>query len=357
MTKKKKRKINFVNLGIVILTIFGFLFGGAYLYYSQAISPVSKNSNEVLFEIESGTTAKKILANLEKEKIIKDSTMAGLYLRFNKFDDLRAGKYTVDSSWTLKQIFETLSDPTAALTDDVRITFIEGDWVKHMAEKIGASTVVSSEELLSLWNDPVYVRSLMTKYPFITEEIFNKDIRYLLEGYLFPNTYDFFRETTPEAITEKLLNQTLKLYNKYESQIKKSKYSIHELFTLASIVQYESGSVTDMKLISGVFLNRLEIGMKLQSSVTICYALDLESGKDWRACETNPNYDSPYNTYKYAGLPPGPILNFGESALEAVLKPTESDYLFFMADVYHDGKVYYAKTLQEHEANVDKYLR
>ena len=97
--------------------------------------------------------------------------------------------------------------------------------------------------------------------------------------------------------------------------------------------------------------------MPLQSSVTVCYALDITQDDNWQACEMNPTFDSPYNTYMYGGLPPGPIENPGSEAINAVLNPAKHDYYFFMADVYGDGTVYYAKTLEEHEANVDKYLR
>ncbi|MFV0479750.1 MAG: endolytic transglycosylase MltG [Anaerorhabdus sp.] len=356
-TVKKKRKINVKNLLIVILAGLLLVCGGLFIYYKQSTKPVSTVSEIVIFTVESGESTKTVLSNLEDNGIIKNELMASLYVKINGLSDVKAGMYELDKSWTIAEIFEQLNDPTAALTNDVRITFIEGDWLKHMADKVQENTNVSSEELLELWNNEEYVRSLMTSYPFLTEEIFNENSRYLLEGYLFPSTYDFYRDTTAEAVTKKLLDQTLKIYNTYASQIASKGYTVHDAFTLASIVQYEAGSVNDMKLIAGVFLNRLEIGMKLQSSVTVCYALDLEDGSDWKACETNPSYESPYNTYMYAGLPPGPILNFGEAALEAVLNPTESNYFYFMADVYGDGQVYYAETLEEHEANVDQYLR
>ena len=112
-----------------------------------------------------------------------------------------------------------------------------------------------------------------------------------------------------------------------------------------------------MKMIAGVFYNRMAIGMKLQSSVTVCYAIDIDKGDSWKACEVNPTYDSPYNTYMVKGLPPGPILNPGVDAIAAVLNPTESNYYYFMADVYGDGTVYYAETYAQHLALVNKYLK
>lgn len=129
---------------------------------------------------------------------------------------------------------------------------------------------------------------------------------------------------------------------------------MQELITFASIVQYEASTKTDMEMIAGVFQNRMKLGMSLDSSVTVCYVLydDMTSGED---CEVNTHIDSPYNTYKNAGLPIGPILNPGAAAIDAVLHPKDNDYLYFVADIYGDGKVYYAKTLQEQEANIDKY--
>lgn len=237
------------------------------------------------------------------------------------------------------------------------MTIVEGDWAKHIADKIAGVTSVTSDELIALWNNEDYLRSIMNDYPFLTEDIFNENIRIKLEGYLAPNTYNFFQETTAEEVTKKILDESLAIYQKYENEIKKSSLSIHELYTLASIVQYESGNIDDMKKIAEVFYNRMEIGMPLQSSVTVCYALDINKSDDWTACEVNPNYDSLYNTYKYQGLPPGPIQNPGEDALEAVLNPDQNNYLYFMADVYGDGTVYYAETYEEHEANVNRYLK
>lgn len=165
--------------------------------------------------------------------------------------------------------------------------------------------------MLALWNDEAYVRSLMSDYPFLTEEIFNSSSRILLEGYLFPETYNFFVDADADQITRKILDQTLKVYNDFADQFAQSELSIHQLFTLASIVQYEAAKPSDMQLVAGVFYNRLHAGMKLQSSVTVCYAIDKEKDDDWMACEVNPDFDSPYNTYRVEGLPPGPILNPG----------------------------------------------
>ena len=128
--------------------------------------------------------------------------------------------------------------------------------------------------------------------------------------------------------------------------------SIHDVITLASVVQFEAGKEEDMRMISQVFLNRMDIGMRLESSVTVCYALyEYDS---WKDCENydNQTLDSRYNTYLYSGLPIGPITNPSKLAILSTIQPKDNDYLFFLADVYGDGTVYYAKTYAEHQANI-----
>ncbi len=357
MAKKKKRKIRFDRIILLLVFVCALISGVVFLKYSNAQKAVSSTSEEITFTVESGSSSKSVINKLQEEGIIRDSTFGYLYAKNNHLTDIKAGDYTLDKSWTLNEILTKLNDASSAIAYDATVTIVEGDWAKHIADKIAGVTSVTSDELIALWNNEEYLRSIMNDYPFLTEDIFNENIRIKLEGYLAPNTYNFFQETTAEEVTKKILDESLSIYQKYENEIKKSSLSIHELYTLASIVQYESGNIDDMKKIAEVFYNRMEIGMPLQSSVTVCYALDINKSDDWTACEVNPNYDSLYNTYKYQGLPPGPIQNPGEDALEAVLNPDQNNYLYFMADVYGDGTVYYAETYEEHEANVNRYLK
>lgn len=357
MSKRKvKRKLKVKNLLILVVTLLLIIIFSFVLIFNNSLKPVSKNSEQVLFTIKSGESGKTILKKLEDQNIIKNDLFAGVYAKINKLTDLKMGDYLLDRNWNVKTILTTLNDPNAAMTNTVSITFVEGDWAKHIAAKIAENTNVLEEDLLNLWNDENYIRSLMDKYPFLTEDIFNDNSRIYLEGYLAPNTYNFFKETTEQDVTEIILNETLRVYNMFLGDIQDSNLSIHEIYTLASIVQYEASDITNMKNIAGVFFNRLEIDMPLQSSVTVCYALDINKDDDWLKCEVNPHLDSPYNTYMYRGLPPGPILNPGVDAIDAVLNPNDNDYYYFMADVYGDGTVYYATTLEEHNANVNKYL-
>lgn len=350
---KKRRKLNIVPLILVVLLFGAFVIGFSI---KNKLAPLTSQSNLVTVEIQ-GQSNQQILKQLEENKIIRDSKVAYYYSRFKKNFSPKAGTYEIDTSWSLDQIFSYVSDSKNALSTDKTLKVIEGDWVKHIASKIQDLTGVNQDEILALWNDPQYVSSLQQKYPFLKDVLDNQDIRFKLEGYLAPDTYRIAKDATVEEITEVLLDQTNKIYQSFQNQIEKSSLTVHQIYTLASIVQYEASSVEDMKMIAGVFYNRLKINMPLQSSVTVCYAIDINRGDDWMNCEVNSNFESPYNTYKYPGLPPGPILNPGKDAIDAVLNPTPSDYYYFMADVYGDGKVYYAKTLQEHEENVRKYLK
>lgn len=355
LAKTKNNRILIIFLSALGLLVV--LVGGGFFWYQFQLQAVSKTSEEVAFTVNSKTSFNSVLAKLEEEGIIKSSQAAKISAKLNNLRQVKAGTYSLDKSWNTETILKTLNDSSAAQSTDIRLTFVEGDWAKHIAEKIGDASKVNKDDLLALWNDQDYIRSLMSDYPFLTEEIFNEQSRILLEGYLFPETYNFFQDSDANQITRKILDQTNKVYQEFKTQFESSQLSIHQLFTLASIVQYEASKPDDMKMVAGVFYNRINTNMKLQSSVTVCYAIDKEKSDDWTHCEVNPDYDSPYNTYKVEGLPPGPILNPGKDALIAVIEPEQTENFYFMADVYGDGTVYYAKTYAEHQANVNRYLK
>ena len=352
MSKKRKKRSLFPLLLILILAV-GFV--GSYIYYSQSIKAVSETSEEVEFKVNSGDTSIDILQHLKNENLIKDVNIAKLYIRLYELNNFKSGTFTLNRNMDLHAILEKLNSATAAASNTVSVTVTEGDWAKHIAEKIAAVTNVSEDDLLKLWNDKEWITSLKSTYPFITDEMFQENVRIYLEGYIAPNTYEFYKETTANDVT--MLDQTKVVYEANKEAIAKSKLSIHELYTLASIVQYEGGGdETTLRTIAGVFYNRLNQGMLLQSSVTVCYAIDFDRQTDkWQACEVNAEFDSPYNTYLHKGLPPGPIENPGEKVFKAVLNPIDTEYLYFVADT-KTGEVFFAKTLSEHNQNVKDHV-
>lgn len=349
--KKNKIILFFFSIVLVLSTIMG----AVYFTYNNQVKAISPESDIVLFEVVEGDHTNSIVKRLKEEDIIKSDFFAAVYVRLHNYlADVKTGIFQIDRNMSVDEIFNVLIDPTAAITNEVSITFREGIWAKEIATLIGEHTSVSASELLVLWNDSVFLEEVINKYDFIGDEILYEEARINLEGYFFPETYFFYKDTTARDVTFTLLDQSEKVYLELKDQIVLNEMTYFEIVTLASIVQFESATVEQMDLIAGIFLNRLDIGMMLQSSVTVCYAL--YEYTDWIACERDVTIASPYNTYIYTGLPPGPILNPGKEAIQSVLTPEKSNYFYFIADVCSDGQVYYAETFAEHQANVNKYL-
>ena len=260
---------------------------------------------------------------------------------------------SIFSGRSIKDILSTIQDSTKLKKDALVLKIPEGKWAKEIAAEISNlyDGKYSSEEILNQWNDISYIQTLAKDYSFLNvDDLNNSNYKVKLEGYLFPDTYFLEKDDSLDDITRVLLDRFDVMYKENKKAFDKSDLSIHRIISLASVVQFEASEPGDMAKIAGVFYNRLDQGMKLQSSVTVCYALydDFNDPKD---CETNPEIDSPYNTYLHEGLPVGPILNPGEEAIQAVLNPNREDgYLFFAADIHHkkNGEVQYSKTYEEH---------
>lgn len=359
--KKKKRRIPvFVWIVLVLLLLLSAALGGAFWYYTNSQKPVQTKEEAVVFTVNPGDTVQTVTENLEEAGLIRNAKMAYYFVRANHLSDIVAGNFNLDKSWDVRTIFTYLNDPLAVIQDNVRFTIVEGDWAKHVAQSIAAATELEYDDLISLWNNKEWIRSIMPEYPFLTEEIFQDGVRIYLEGYLTPDTYEVKKDCTAEEATRTVLDETLNIFNQYRDEMLSNPegLTIHQIYTLASIVQYEAGTYKEtQELVSSVFINRLAWDYPLQSSVTVCYAIDYDKNvDDWRACEVNVDFEDPYNTYLHPGLTPGPIENPGIDALDSVLHAPETEYFFFMADVCGDGTVYFAETENEHYANVAKYL-
>lgn len=350
MKNKKLLLALIACVGVLIIAAAGFLF------YQVNLQPVSSSGEIVAFEVQEGDSASTVIEHLDEQGIIKSSMVTKLYARFHSLHNIKAGIFSLDTSWNTKEILEFLNDAANAKEDQVKITFREGIWAKDIAASLEEKLGISAKELLALWNDDTYLKTLIDRYDFLDESILKDEVRVKLEGYLYPETYHFAKDASLQDITVTFLDQFEKEYESYRADVTASGKSLQDIITMASMIQFESKTEEDMVKISGVFENRMNTGMTLGSSVTICYALyeEYEHAED---CEVNSDIDSPYNTYMYTGLPIGPILNPGKAAILAALHPEQHEYLYFMADIYGDGTVYYAKTLEEHEANVAKYLR
>ena len=362
MKKNKKKKIMGALLStfIVLVLIVGIGAFGAFSFYRSSLKPVSEESEEVEYSVRNGCYAKCVLQELEEEGVVRNATMAYIYARQSDLTEVKKGDYILNKNMSVDELLRILTDPTAAIQEQVEVTIVEGKWAEEIAEQLESElNNVTASELLALWNDTDYVESLLEEYGFLTEDVLNADLRCKLEGYLFPETYYFNPNSDAKTVTKRLLNQTEKIYEKHAAEFEKSPFSIHEVFTLASIVQYESGKSEDDPGIAQVFINRLNnptfdgIGGYLQSNVTAQYA--------WGSRDVNPEIDanktikSPFNTYAYPGLPIGPVCNPGESSINAVLNPDTacSDYYYFLADT--SGNIHYAANYSEHLRNIQTY--
>lgn len=357
MTRKRKKRKSHVGL-IVFLVILCLVIGGAgggYFWYSSALKPVSTTEETIAIEVAQGDTQDIVIDKLEATGLIQSKLASKVYTKLNDFP-LYVGTFELSKSMSVKEIFAKLSDPNNALQSYAAVTIPEGKWAKDIATILANSLPhLNRDELLRLWNDDAYINDLAQTYWFIDPAVLANDQYFVkLEGYLFPETYHVDLNMNEDQVSRMLLDQFGAVIAEFQSQIDASSYSLQEIITLASIIQFESGNPSDMADISGVFHNRLNSGMPLGSSVTVCYALydQFESSEQ---CETNTDIQSPYNTYLNAGLPIGPILNPGRDAISAALNPAQNDYLYFVADIYGDGKTHFARTLEEHEANIDRF--
>lgn len=335
-----------IILTILLLLILAAVAVVGYFGYS-CLKPVGNGSMTAVVTVEEGETFDDVLAQLEEARLIKNADVAKLYAK-TKDVSYFAGNYTMNDGMSLDEIFEYLSDPSNAHADSVIVTIPEGTWAKEIATILAGTFDFEAHEFIDAWNDASYLETLCNDYEFLNfNDINNPAYRVKLEGYLFPETYSMDATSSIDVITRTLLNQFDKMYQDHKKEFESSKYSTHQIVTLASIVQFESGYEKDMSTIASVFYNRLNAGMKMGSSVTVCYAL-YDDFKDPKDCEIEFEVDSPYNTYVHEGLPIGPILNAGEAAFVATLNPAQTNYYYFLADIYGDGTVYYSETADEH---------
>lgn len=351
-TRKKLNPLKIILTGALVLTIASVF---AYVYVNENLKGKGPLGQTVLVVVNQGDHLTNVTATLKANSLIGEPFIVETTAKFMKITDFKVGVYKVDRGWNALTILTFMANAANAQKNDVPLTIIPGDWAKDVAQKIAAVTDYTMPDVLAYWNDQTVFIALDQAYEVITADIIKPGVKVLLEGYLMPETYFIDPSSSLEVITKRILDQTEAFYLENKAQFEASSYRVHEIFTLASIVQFEASKTADMKMVAQVFYNRLKYPMRLQSNVTICYSL--YSYTNWKDCEGNKDVVSPYNTYLHDGLPPGPIDNPSATAILATMNPTANDYYYFIADVYGDGTVYYAKTYAEHLKNVEKYLK
>lgn len=325
---------------------------GGLIYYKNSIGPVSNSNKDVEFIISENDTYYSISKKLKDSNLIKNEQMYKVYIKLNKpSNNLKAGKYILRENMGISKIISTLSKNS--INTDIVITFKEGKNMRSIAKTIEDNTNNTVNDVYSLLKDQNYLNELISNYWFIDKSILNTNIYYPLEGYLFPNTYNFKnKDVTVKEIFKSMLDETNKQLEPFKNDIINSKYTMHQILTMASIVELEALNKNDRASVASVFYNRLNINMPLGSDVTTYYASGVDmSERDLTVNELNAvNSYNTRSTTMAGKLPVGPICNPSISSIEAALHPATTDYYFFVAD--KNGNVYYTKTNREHEQKI-----
>ncbi|OIJ07678.1 aminodeoxychorismate lyase [Anaerobacillus arseniciselenatis] len=360
--KKKKLKerqeeasiVRKIVLVCLFLFLIAFTAAGyyAYSYVTSALGPVDETDEQLIdVEIPIGSNSTRIGNILEENGLVKNASFFRYYIRYKNETGFQAGDYQLSRSMDLDEIIAALKEGTVYQEYALSFTVPEGRWLERILEIIADNTNHELEEIREKVQDEEYIESLIDRYSILTEDILAEGIRWPLEGYLFPARYDFVEEKPSiETIIEAMLQRTEQIIGRYFADVEESDYNIHEIMTLASIVEGEAQKAEDRYKISGVLYNRLDRNMRLEVDPTVAYA----HGEHFsRTLYEHLDIDSPYNTYRVVGIPIGPINNPGEAAIKATLQPEENDYLFFYART--DGEVMYTKTFQEHQEVLREY--
>ena len=345
--KKKKKGCGCLVLLILILAVLV----GAGGYYTLGLRPVDPGSEEkVIVEIPNGTGASAIVEILDEAGLVKNKFCAKVNSRIGGYNDLQANTYILSPSMSFKEIMTIINEGTFEYISKESVEVKDGARLQQVAEAVSEQLPYTADEILEKWSDEEYLQQLIDKYWFLTDDILDKDIMYPLEGYLYADTYFVTTDNSDiEGFTEMCLDRMDEVLSERKDDIKASGFSVHELLTLTSIVTKEA-TAEDQAGVAGVFMNRLDQGMSLGSDVTVCYIFQ-EDRVDLKVSQLEST--NPYNTRKFAGLPPGPICQVVSDAIDATLNYEKHDYLFFIAD--EQGIVRYSKDQAGHESNIDKH--
>ena len=330
---------NFRNMAIILLVVFTTVTLALGVYYKVNMTGTSNSDTKKIVNIEEGTI-NDIAKTLKDNNLIKNVSIFKVYIKLTNKTSLKAGTYELSDN-----------------PNEISITFKEGINIRKIATLISENTNNSYDDVIKKASDETFIDTLINKYWFLTDDIKNKNIYYSLEGYLFPDTYRFNnREVTTEEIFTKMLDEMDKKLSKYKDEINKSDLSIHEIITLASVVELEGAKATDRKGVAGVFYNRLASSAypTLGSDATTYYASKID---DWSYSLTYKELNDCKNKYNTrcssnTGLPIGPICNPGIESIEATINPDKHEYYYFVADC--NGKVYLTKNSTEHNNIINK---
>ncbi len=326
----------------------------SYFYIKSSLKPVDADSKkEIVVDIPIGSSVTYIAQTLQDNGLVKNARVFKYYVKFKNESEFMAGEYHMNPSMTIQEIIDSLKTGKIMQEPIFSMTIPEGRQLDEIASVIADKTKQPKDKVFKSLNDEKFIQSLMDKYPTIlTTEVWAKDIKYPLEGYLFPATYAFYKESPSlEEIVSVMLDKTQSVVDKYRQDIKREDLTVHQFLTMSSLIEEEATEKADRDKIASVFYNRIKEDMPLQTDPTVLYS---QGKHKERVTYKDLEVDSPYNTYKNKGLTPGPISNAGTMSMEAALHPAKTDYLYFLAA--GDGTVYFSSTLEEHNSLKAKYI-
>jgi len=346
-----KKKVVFLIAIVILIPLLIILF------YNNGLNAISNDNSEVEFVVKEGSTYYSVINDLYEEGFIKNKLCFKIYIKLNKLNRLEAGVYKLRKNMCVKDIVNLFNLGNNYNPNVINITFKEGKNMRWIVNAIVENTNNKESDIYKLLNDKNYLNQIIEKYWFVDDSILNENIYYSLEGYLFPNTYQFMnKDVSIKEIFETMLDEMDKQINMYKSEILSSKYSVHELLTLASIVELEGTKNSDRSGIAGVFYNRLNSGWSLGSDVTTYYAvkIDMDERDLYKSEIDDNNYYNTRSNYLAGKLPIGPICNPSIDSIKAVLYPTNNSYYYFVADKH--GKTYFSATYSEHIKKRDELI-
>ena len=360
---------NIIVLLILILSLAGF-FG--YRYVSDAVGAKDvKSTKFISVEIPENSGNSYIGQLLESAGVIKSGKVFNYYTKFKNISNLKSGYYNLQPSMTMDEIIEALQKKGSDKPQEPSLGTVlvkEGYTIEQIAKAVEvnssakkgkhSSTGLKAKDFLKLMKDDVFLTKMKAKYPALLANLpKDTDAKYVLEGYLFPATYNIHDDTTVESLAEEMLSTMDTYLSPYYATISSSDHNVNEILTLASLVEKEGATDDDRKNIASVFYNRLDSDIALQSNIAVLYALG-KLGQETTLKEDatiDTNIDSLYNDYVHKGLMPGPVDSPSLSAIEAVINPSSTKYMYFVADV-STGNVYFAESYEEHQHNVETYI-
>ena len=364
-----------VRFLIILAVIAGLAYGGYRLVMSQVytrthvgIDMDASPGDYTIVEIRPGMRAANVLTVLYNEGLVRDETLSGLIIRFNSWGSIMVGEYEVNPTMSLYEMFRLFRGIDVVEAQEICDTHYciivpEGLQIGAIANIFANQLELDADELLELWADTEFLQELIEEFWFLTDDILNPTLYHPLEGYFYPVRHEIPMNNADDArmVTRAMLNMTTRMLAPYQAQMENHEMSVHEILTMASIVQGETANRYDMRTVAGVFFNRLNRGQNLASCVTVHYVYPVRSH---HVTYEMTRFESPFNTYMHAGLPPGPINSPERAAIRGVLDYEEHDYFYFIGDIFNcvtdedgvTGRTHFFENFDQHQDFAARYL-